>query len=139
MRRDVPPSIEWLASGFKKLESLISSDGEEVCLGWVGRDKSSLKPVGMFELAIVSGEAFITYTVFKNYWGNGYAVEGAQAMMAYASQNFVIERIVIEMDTRNRASVKVAEKLGFDFVRVVNNAGFVKNFVSHEFQFEKVL
>lgn len=140
IKRDVPVSKEWLASGFKELERLTSPDGKELWLGWVARDRISSKTIGVFELTVVGGEAFIAYTIFKKYWGKGFAIEGAQAMMTYAaSQDFSPKRFVIEMDTRNRASVKVAEKLGFDFVKVINNATFIKNFVSHEFQFQKVI
>ena len=139
MKMDVPVSSEWLASGFMELESLTSPDGKELWLGWVAKDRVSCKPIGVFELTVVDGEAFIAYTIFKKYWGQGFAVEGSQAMITYASQKFSPKRFVIEMDTRNRASVKVAEKLGFDFVRVINNAAFIKNFVSHEFQFQKVI
>lgn len=138
MKRDVPPSMEWLASGFKELERLTYPDGKELWLGWVGKEKQSQSPVGVFEITIADGEAFIAYTVFKNYWGSGYAVEASQALINYISKKFAVLRFVIEMDTRNRSSMKVAEKLGFDFVRVINNATFLKNFVSHEFQFQKV-
>ena len=139
MKRDVPSSAEWLGAGFKELERLTSPDGKELWLGWVGKEKLSGRPVGVFEISIVDGDAFIAYTVFKNFWGSGYAAEATQALMNYISQNFTPKRFVIEMDTRNRASVKVAEKLGFEFVKVTNNATFLKNFVSHEFQFQKVI
>lgn len=137
MIRDVPPSAQWLAAGFKQLESLASHDEKEICLGWVGREKNTGLPVGVFELTLNGKEAFIAYTVFKNYWGKGMAVEGAQTMINYVTTYYRPERFVIEMDTRNRASMKVAEKLGFEFVKVTNNATFLKNFVSHEFQFQK--
>jgi ribosomal-protein-alanine N-acetyltransferase len=139
MKRDVPPSVEWLARGFKELESLTSPDGKEQWLGWVGKEKLWQKPVGVFELTISDGEAFVAYTVFKDYWGRGYAVEATKTLMGHAMQRYRIKRFVIEMDTRNRGSIKVAEKLGFDFVKVINNAAFVKNFVSHEFQFQKMV
>jgi RimJ/RimL family protein N-acetyltransferase len=138
MKRDVPTSAEWLAKGFKALESLTSPDGEELWFGWVGRGKVSHRPVGVFEMTVVSGNAHLGYTVFKEFWGKRFAVGGSRAMMGYIHQNYPPERFIIEMDTRNWASIKVAEKLGFDFVKVTNNVTFIKNFVSHEFQFQKV-
>jgi [ribosomal protein S5]-alanine N-acetyltransferase len=137
--RTVPLSIEWLANGFKALETCLSPDGKEVWLGWVGREKSSLKPVGVFEMCMVDNEAFIAYTVFKKFWGKGYAVEASKELIRFISKNYSTKRFIIEMDTRNRASTKVAEKLEFDFVKVINNACFLKNFVSHELQFQKTL
>jgi hypothetical protein len=43
------------------------------------------------------------------------------------------------MDTRNWASVKVAEKLGFEFAKFTNILTFVKSFVSCEIQFQKIV
>ncbi len=135
-RRDIPPSSSWLAEGFKKLESLKSPDGSETWLGWVLREKYTGHPVGISELSFFNGEAHIAYTIFRNKWGKGFAAEATSEMMKFARANYEFSRFVIEMDTRNRASIKVAEKLGFKFVKVINNAAFLKNLVSHEFQFE---
>jgi ribosomal-protein-alanine N-acetyltransferase len=138
IKRDIPLSLDRLAAGFKELERQTSPDGNELWLGWVAKDKASQSPVGVFEITIVEGDAFIAYTVFKKFWGKGFAVEASQAMICYINENFGPKRFIIEMDTRNRASSKVAEKLGFDFVKVINNAAFIKKFVSHEFQFQKL-
>ena len=136
--RDAPPSKEWLRDGMKTSESLISSDGKEIWLGWVAKEKLSNRPVGLFEITIIDNEAYVAYTVFKPYWKMGYAVEGTNRMIDFITSNYEITRFIIEMDTRNRASVRVAEKLDFEFVKVKNNVAFVKDFVSHEFEFEKV-
>jgi RimJ/RimL family protein N-acetyltransferase len=136
-RREVPVSAEWLAKGFKDLEKLVSPDGKELWMGWVGKDRVTKKSVGIFEMSLIGDECYIAYTIFKENWGQGYAVEGTEALVGYMTSVFKPKRFIIEMDTRNRASMKVAEKLGFEFVKLINNACFLKNFVSHEFQFEK--
>lgn len=132
-----PPSVEWLADGFKRLERLLSLDGKEIMLGWIAKEKSTRLPIGGFEITIIKNIAFIAYTVFKPYWRRGFAVEGSQAMMNYILETYPVKRFVIEMDTRNRASVKVAEKLDFEFIKVKDNACFLKGLVSHEFLFQK--
>lgn len=137
--RDIPPSVSWLEAGMKSAESLLSEDGKEIWLGWVAKEINGDHPVGLFEMTIINDEAYVAYTVFKPYWGQGYAVEGTQTMMDFTKKNYPITRFIIEMDTRNRASTKVAEKLGFEFVTVKNNAAFLKNFVSHEFEFQKLV
>jgi len=68
MKRDIPVSEEWLAAGFKELERLTSPDGKEFWLGQVARDKSSQKPIGVFELTIVGGDAFLAYTIFTKFF-----------------------------------------------------------------------
>jgi RimJ/RimL family protein N-acetyltransferase len=104
LKRDVPPSREWLAKGFKELERLTSPDGKELWLGWVGREKNSSKPVGTFEITLVDGEGFVAYTVFKDFWGHGYAAEASQSLIDYVSSQYQVKRFIIEMDTRNYAS-----------------------------------
>lgn len=137
--REIPASLDWLTNGFKIAESLTSEDKKQIWLGWVAKDIKTSDPVGLFEMTIENGAAFIGYTIFKNHWGFEFAVEGVESMIEFVLGNYNISRFIIEMDTRNRASVKVAEKLGFDFVKVKNNAAFLKGLVSHEFQFQKLV
>lgn len=139
--RDIPPSVEWLAEGFNRKEDCASPDGKEIWFGWVTKNKKTGDYVGLFEASIIkeTKEVYLAYTVFKKYWRQGFCVEAINAIIEHTKKHFSVTRFVIEMDTRNRASVKVAEKLGFDFVKVKNNACFLKNLVSHEFQFQKLI
>lgn len=135
--RDPPESEERLATKFKEYENPLSPDGLELWLGWIGKQKTNHAPVGLFEATVAGGEVFLAYTVFKAYWGQGVAVEACQGMIDYLSTQLTIDRYLIEMDTRHHRSTRVAEKLGFRLVQVVNNTGFVNGLVSHEFVYEK--
>ena len=46
-------------------------------------------------------------------WGHGYATEAACALLQWAFDTLDINRIQAETDTRNTASARVLEKLGF--------------------------
>ena len=46
-------------------------------------------------------------------WGHGYATEAARAVLAWAFQTLDLNRVQAETDTRNVASARVLEKLGF--------------------------
>jgi len=46
-------------------------------------------------------------------WGQGYATEAAGALLAWAFDTLDLNRIQAETDTRNIASSRVLEKLGF--------------------------
>jgi [ribosomal protein S5]-alanine N-acetyltransferase len=46
-------------------------------------------------------------------WGQGYATEAARAMLQWAFNTLAINRVQAETDTRNAASARVLEKLGF--------------------------
>ena len=46
-------------------------------------------------------------------WGHGYATEGARALLQWAFDTLDLNRVQAEADTRNAASARVLEKLGF--------------------------
>lgn len=52
------------------------------------------------------------YVFNRNFWGNGYAAESCEALVALAFSNG-IHRIYAECDTRNERSWKLLEALGF--------------------------
>jgi ribosomal-protein-alanine N-acetyltransferase len=78
-----------------------ASDG--AFLGWVGLtgwnpDHRSAR------LGFVLGEAA---------WGHGYATEAARALLQWAFGALDLNRVQAEADTRNAASARVLDKLGF--------------------------
>ncbi len=46
-------------------------------------------------------------------WGHGYATEAAGALLLWAFETLDLNRVQAETDTRNAASARVLEKLGF--------------------------
>jgi len=46
-------------------------------------------------------------------WGHGYATEAGQAVLQWAFDTLGLNRVQAETDTRNAASARVLEKLGF--------------------------
>jgi RimJ/RimL family protein N-acetyltransferase len=46
-------------------------------------------------------------------WGQGYATEAARAVLQWAFDTLDLNRVQAETDTRNAASARVLEKLGF--------------------------
>ena len=61
----------------------------------------------------VPGEAALGLYLDKAYWGMGLATEAGRAFVAYGFEQHNLSRIVTAIDTRNEASVRVVEKLGF--------------------------
>ena len=47
-------------------------------------------------------------------WGHGYATEAARAVLEWAFKTLDLNRVQAETDTRNAASARVLEKLGFE-------------------------
>lgn len=88
-------------------------------------------------------EAMLWYVIHPDHWGSGYAPEAARAVCAFAFNNLNIHRVWADVDPRNWASKRVAEKLGMTFEGHLRENYFLKNewcdshiyaVLAHEFQ-----
>lgn len=57
--------------------------------------------------------ASLGYCLDQAAWGHGYATEAARAVLQWAFDTLDLNRVQAETDTRNMASARVLEKLGF--------------------------
>jgi ribosomal-protein-alanine N-acetyltransferase len=57
--------------------------------------------------------AALGYCLTEEAWGHGFATEGAGALLTWAYETLDLNRVQAEADTRNLASARVLEKLGF--------------------------
>jgi len=57
--------------------------------------------------------ASLTYCLEQSAWGHGFATEAVSALLSWAFGTLDLNRVQAETDTRNLASVRVLEKLGF--------------------------
>jgi [ribosomal protein S5]-alanine N-acetyltransferase len=57
--------------------------------------------------------AAMGYCLGDEAWGQGYATEAARAVLQWAFVTLDLNRVQAETDTRNAASARVLEKLGF--------------------------
>jgi ribosomal-protein-alanine N-acetyltransferase len=78
-----------------------SSDG--TFIGWCGlaRWNAEFRSISM------------GYCLDDGAWGQGYATEAGRALLDWGFGNFDLNRVQAEVDTRNPASARVLEKLGF--------------------------
>ena len=57
-------------------------------------------------------EAMLWYVLAREAWGNGYAAEAARSVISFGFHELRLHRIFVEIDPRNSASLRVAEKVG---------------------------
>ncbi len=57
--------------------------------------------------------ASLGYCFTDSAWGQGYATEAARVLLGWAFDTLDLNRVQAETDTRNQASARVLEKLGF--------------------------
>lgn len=58
-------------------------------------------------------ETELGWLIAREHWGHGYATEAAHALLRWAFDTLDLNRVQAEADTRNVASARVLEKLGF--------------------------
>jgi [ribosomal protein S5]-alanine N-acetyltransferase len=61
----------------------------------------------------------IGYAFLPKFWSKGFAVEAALAVKQFARQVIGLERIVAITDPRNLSSIRVLEKIGMKFEKMV--------------------
>jgi RimJ/RimL family protein N-acetyltransferase len=82
----------------------IETRGNGAFVGWCS----------MFHWNPVYRSLGIGYCLDEPAWGKGYATEAVRAMLQWAYGALDLNRVEAELDTRNAASARVLEKLGFE-------------------------
>src|SRR5258708_10936442 len=75
----------------------------------------------------------IGYALLPEFWSQGYALESASAVMSYAREKLRAERVLAVVNADNQSSIRLLEKLGFQFERMVRlseNAPEIKLFAA---------
>ena len=64
-------------------------------------------------------EVEVAYLIDRAYWGRGLATEAARAVADYGFGTLELTRLVSLIDEENRASQRIAEKVGMTFERAM--------------------
>lgn len=109
-----PLSIEALRVHYARL-ALGCPNTSEKWLNWVVYEQKSKNAIGTLQCTILNKEkkAYIAFVYFPEYWGKGYATEGATWLIDYLNKEEGIKDLRAEVDTRNMKSIALIEKLGF--------------------------
>lgn len=87
--------------------------------------KATGEPLGMTGLIRRPGldDVDVGYAYLPQHWGQGYASEAAAAVMAYGRETLGLPRIVAIVSPHNARSIRVLEKLGLRYERMVTLPG----------------
>ncbi len=100
---------------------------------WAALEKSSGRFVGWFvlrpaedggmakALAESPEDAELGYRLKRNAWGKGYATEGSRALVEKGFRELGVRQVVALADKDNKASVRVMQKVGLRFERVLSD------------------
>ncbi len=64
-------------------------------------------------------EVEVAFLLDKAYWGQGLATEAAQGIVHYAFEQLHLPRLICLIDAKNRASQRVAEKIGMTLEKAI--------------------
>lgn len=131
-----PPSPEALAERYARLEARRSPDGREAWLNWAVRLRGEARYVGRLEATVrEDGTALVAYELSPEFWGHGYAAEGVAWLLGELSNGAGVREVLAHVDTRNRASIRLLERLGFERVAHTPGADFFKGASSDEYTY----
>lgn len=69
--------------------------------------------IGLHNLVRAHARAEVGYRLARGYWRRGYMGEALRAVVGYGLEAMALNRIEALVDTRNTASCRLAEKVGF--------------------------
>lgn len=95
-----------------------ASNGFGLCRVELKANGATVGMCGLVKRATLE-DVDLGYALLPEYFGHGYAVEAAAAVLADARSRLGLRRVVAITDPRNEASVRVLERLGFSFERRV--------------------
>ncbi len=133
---DPPASVEALRARYRRLESRWSPDGLERWLNWAVRLPDGAY-VGLAEATVREDQrASVAYFVFAPFMRQGYGAEATGAVVRYLVDALKVRGVEAQIDTRNAASQRLVERVGFARVRVERDADTFKGSTSDEYIYE---
>jgi RimJ/RimL family protein N-acetyltransferase len=100
------PISSYTKNGFGLLAVTLNDTGQPIGMcGLIKRDTLEDVDIG--------------YAFLPDFWGRGYAVEAAQAVMNHAKEVLGLKRVVAIVDPVNAGSIRVLEKIGMAFEKMV--------------------
>ena len=109
-QKNIDSAKVWIATESNSLEN----SGTGMLAVW---EMTSGNLVGIAGLRVIGAEQRfeVTYRFKEAAWGQGYATEAARAVLQYGFETLGLSEIAASITPDNKASKKVAEKLGMKF------------------------
>jgi RimJ/RimL family protein N-acetyltransferase len=88
---------------------------------WLVEMKDSGVPIGICGLLKRDAleDVDIGYALLPEFWAKGYALEAVSAVLSYARDMLGLTRVVAITNVDNQSSIRLLEKLGFTYEKMV--------------------
>jgi [ribosomal protein S5]-alanine N-acetyltransferase len=131
------PDPDALARRYDQLAVRRSPSGMELWLNWAVQRKHEHDYIGTLQATVSAKQhATIAYLLTPASWGKGYAQEGCRRLLTLLFAVYRVEAVRAEVDTRNQASWKLLERLGFERLAFRQAADHFKGASSDEYAYE---
>jgi [ribosomal protein S5]-alanine N-acetyltransferase len=130
-----PVDIENLRKRYAELEKTLSPDGNERWLNWILYWQDSA--VGTIQATVRTEDkkANVAYVIFQKYQKQGFGYESCKALIRYLFNEWNVDSVIAELDTRNYPSLMLVQKLGMKHVKTTDNVDTINGCSSHEYKF----
>ena len=127
-------SVDSLARRYAFLECGAPEGVEELWLNWALQRIDTGAYIGTLQATVVpQSRAFIGYVLTPSAWGRGFATETCRWLVSELQTHFAVDEILATVDTRNLASARVIERLGFD--RIGTSSAEIRGEVTTDFRY----
>jgi ribosomal-protein-alanine N-acetyltransferase len=134
---DPPQSVEELERRYTRWAQRRSADGNELWLNYAVYRPSDAVYVGTVQATLESsGKTLIAYEVFPRFWRRHLGSQACTALVDRLFDDYDVPAVSALTDTRNVASRKLLESLGFRRTGTIENADEFKGSVSDEYAYE---
>lgn len=114
-----PPTLEHLVTHTIPQQLRIARENPGYGL-WLAYLRDTDSCIGWFELEPNRpgiGDAEIGYRLFPEFWGKGFATEGARELLRFAFESLGVDRCVAITMAVNTPSRRVMERIGLRYIR----------------------
>ncbi len=105
------------------VQNFIRIEQERGWIPWAVEEKATGVLMGWCGFGRRDGQVDFGYRFARSFWGMGLGSEVAQAVLAYGISHFHFTKCTAAVHIENTASVRILEKLGFRFVRKIEQQG----------------
>jgi [ribosomal protein S5]-alanine N-acetyltransferase len=131
-----PLELEALRERYRGLQIRCSPKGDELWLNWALRIKGSETYLGYVQATLREDQTSdFAYVLGSAFWKQGYASEACQRVLELLFESYSMTQMTARVDTRNQASCRLIERLGFTRVALHSNVDFFKGCSSDEYEY----
>ncbi len=109
-----PPSLRWLESRYRRLETRRSPDGRQRWLNWAVWFAPSRRYAGYVQATVrTDGVVNIAYVLLPEFRGKSVGAEAVDAMLRFIREAYGAVEFEARIDERNVRSIALVKRLGF--------------------------